>query len=852
MGIHTAIAVSLFLLFSTHAMSQTSRGKTSPFETEESIRERQRWFYDMRRNAGGIIDEQNRWDEFRKVRNETLNRTNKLSAAQWASLGPNTVDSLAGRMLSHAFDPTDNQTIWAGSGSGGLWRTTNGGGDWESMTDEIPSLYISCVAIKPSDRNMMLIGTGTDRYNGPSLSPGIGVLRSTDRGVSWTQTGFSSAISAGVSASKLVWLPDGSSTVYLAASTGVWKSTDDGETWTLSKAGRAATIVVNPQSPQIMYTPLRTDGIYRTTNGGTTWSRMENGLPIGSNVGLTSLSQCEEVPSVLYVGVTHNTTFSILGFYKTTNGGDSWTALPNAPNVYCYPPPNSSICLGTYVNVVGVSRTNPDHVLFGSALLYRTSDGGASWTRHDHGGDPTAGHPTPGKTHVDQWDIGFDPTNSNTVYIFNDGGVQKSLDGGLWWNKSNRGLITEQFYKIASAPSDTNLLIGGSQDHGHMRLNSAGGNTRWHLWSRGDGTTVIVHPTNINVFYGDFFFGRHVRSQTGGINWGGTTQFINNGMTETGQLIAPLLMHPHDPNVLYCAGLTKIFMTVNGGSLWTPIADLPNVYTMAIDRQDPNILYAHAYTGSTWAIWKSTNGGFDWTAITHPTIPTWRVVDLEVDPSNSGVLYAVRNSFFPNSDHIKKSTDFGETWSDITANLPDVTMNAITISPYSPDHLYVGTDLGAFASTSGGMDWFEFNDGLPLAYAADIHYHPLDRTIRLATLGRGAWKSKAIDALTTSVDDNDLAQLPGDFRLSQNYPNPFNPSTTVRYELRWQSRVVLTVHDQLGQEIRRLVDASVSPGEHSVVWDGLNKNGLEVASGVYFVRARANGFAQTMKTLLTR
>lgn len=811
---------------------------------------RMKWLYEMKKNGDGIVDEERRWEEFRRFRQNALQRDGTTPAAQWQSIGPNTIDSMAGRMICHAFDPTDSQTLWTGAGSGGLWRTTNGGETWESMTDELPSLYVSCIAIKPTNRNVMLLGTGIFEQFGFSLAPGVGVLKSTDRGITWLPTGFSVSPSAGVGTFGFAWHSNDANTVYLAATNGVWKSTDEGDTWSQLRTGRASTILLNPASPNIMYTALQADGIYRTTDAGTSWMRMESGLPVGTTIGLSSLAMSRAAPSVLYAGLS-TASNSLLGLYKSTNGGDSWNLLAGTPNVFCYPPPNTNVCQGWLNNVLGVSPDNPDLLFFGGIRLFRSSDGGASWTWHDWTSNGLQ-YSNAGLTYVDQWDIGFDPANPGTVYVFNDGGVQKSTNGGLWWNKVNKDLVTGQLYKIASAPSDTNLVIAGFQDHGLQWLNASGGNARWYRWSANDGMAVIIHPTNTNIFYGDFFFGYHNKSTTGGANWRTNTFPINNGMTESGPIVAPLVMHPLDPNVLYCAGVTKIFRTTNGGSLWSPIADVPNVRTIAIDQQNPDVFYAHSYTNTTWTIWRSTDGGSGWTPITHPSIPSWRVVDLKVDPSTSGTLYAVRNSASANQDHIKKSTDFGETWSDITANLPDVTMSAIAVSPYSSHHLYVATDLGVFATTNGGAEWFEFNDGLPLVYATDIHYHPLDRTLRLSTLGRGAWKTKALDAGVTSAGEGIAAELPGGFRLHQNYPNPFNPSTTIRFELRGESRVLITIHNQLGQEIRRLVDGDVQQGEHSLVWDGMNRNGLPVSSGVYYVRGRTDGFSTTVKIVLTR
>ena len=179
-------------------------------------------------------------------------------------------------------------------------------------------------------------------------------------------------------------------------------------------------------------------------------------------------------------------------------------------------------------------------------------------------------------------------------------------------------------------------------------------------------------------------------------------------------------------------------------------------------------------------------------------------------------------------------------------------MSAIAVSPYSSDHLYVATDLGVFATRDGSNNWFEFNDGLPLAYCSDIHYHPLDRTLRIATLGRGAWKTKAMDAIENSVVNNSSNDPPGGFKLFQNFPNPFNPSTTILYALGRQSHIVISVHNQLGQEICQVADIVQSAGIHVAKWDGTNSYGMPAASGTYYIKVSGNGFSQTRKAVLIR
>jgi hypothetical protein len=299
-------------------------------------------------------------------------------------------------------------------------------------------------------------------------------------------------------------------------------------------------------------------------------------------------------------------------------------------------------------------------------------------------------------------------------------------------------------------------------------------------------------------------------------------------------------MHPVDSRILFTASAAKIYKTTNGGTLWIPVANIPNVITMAIDNINPEIIYGHSYDNITWAVWKSTNSGTNWTHINNSSIPTWRVTDLKCDPSATGVVYATRNSASLNQDHVKKSTDFGQTWTNITGNLPDIFVYAISISPTNSSHLYLATDLGVYASTTGGSDWFEFNTGLPIVRTYDIHYHPIDRTIRIGTVGRGVWKAKAIDA---SVGiENISSSIPGDFVLHQNFPNPFNPSTKIKFDLRKKSDVKIVIYNEIGEKVQTLFEGNKIAGAHSLDWKP-----TEHSSGVYYARLLANGFSQSVK-----
>ncbi len=163
----------------------------------------------------------------------------------------------------------------------------------------------------------------------------------------------------------------------------------------------------------------------------------------------------------------------------------------------------------------------------------------------------------------------------------------------------------------------------------------------------------------------------------------------------------------------------------------------------------------------------------------------------------------------------------------------------------------MATDLGVFVSTNGGAKWDEYNDGLPLTYVSDIHYHPMDRTLRISTIGRGAYKSKAIDAKITSIGSNNEI-IPDGFVVYSNYPNPFNPITNIKFEVGKPGKVQINIYNERGQQIRKLIHKEFSAGLHTIIWDSKNELGMNVSSGTYYARIINNGLAKSIKMMLVK
>lgn len=795
---------------------------------------RAKHFDDMRRlNDGSMPDI---WQAFQRIKQQQADNRNLLPAANWTCLGPNTMDSLGGRMTCHAFNPLNSQTLLSGAAGGGLWKSTNGGDFWFPLTDDLPSLRISAIAFHPQDTNHLLMGTGFYHGNSFTIVPGIGLLESFDGGETWLPNSLQFPFANGISISRIVWDRSDPMRVYVGASNGVWRSTDAGLSWENTLPGRISDLEVVAATPERLYAAIHSVGIYRSDNNGQDWVLLSNGLP-STDIHRINIAVCDAAPNFALASIVRPGSFGLKGLYKTSDGGDTWQLVANPPSYLC-----DSNCLGWLFNVVEVSPVDSNTIVLGGPRLYRSIDGGQSWLWRDYYSSPL-GSNKEGLVYVDQWDAGFDPMNPEVIYVFNDGGIFKSTDTGSFWEKKNEGLVTGQFYRIASFPKDSNLIIGGIQDHGLHYLDNSNGNTNWSIWWIGDGCSVSFDPNDPKKVYGDNIFTFHYRSNdvTGGLF---STSNFNGGLSGTNSIPFHFVTthHPTESNSLYTANDTRIFKTTNGLN-WTAVANVPNVRAMAISPAKPSTAYAATYNNSQWAFYASLDDGETWSQTTNA--PGWRVTDLEGDPNHHGTVYATRNSAFAGNPHVYKSTNHGENWVPISAGLPDIPTWTITINPFNSDVLYIGTDLGVFISEDAGQSWNEYNDHLPPYYVMDMHYHPLDSTLRIATLGRGVWKTKSIPNIKTATTNIELAST-----ILKAFPNPFAQTLNIKITLEESKSIRLSILNMLGQEVKLITNGSKRPGDYSYNWNGKNQVGKKLPSGIYFVQLRMGDYKMNRQVVL--
>ncbi|NNE43142.1 MAG: hypothetical protein HKN12_02950, partial [Gemmatimonadetes bacterium] len=700
------------------------------------------------------------------------------AAASWFQVGP---VNLSGRITTIEFHPTDPNTVYIGSASGGIHKSTDGGLTYTNLGDDLPSLLVGAIAVHDLNPNVVIVGTG----EGAGGASGVGVLKSTDGGATWNTTGLSFGLPSGHGFHVMEVNPL-TGTVIAGATDGLWRSTDQGDTWTQVKTGgHYYDVKIKPGDPTRMYT-CRGSGsignqVKKSDDDGLTWTNVGTGQPPQTQVGKTKLAVTPADPNVIYANYVDRSTSQTLGVYKSTDNGSTWTAQNTSLNMT-----NNQ---GWYNLTLAVDPDDADHLLAGGVELWESTDAGVTWTSiHSFS---IMGTDT--DIHWDHHAIAYEPGSNDNVWVGTDGGVWRSTDDGGNWNSRREGLPTYQFYDICVAQSDPIFMLGGSQDNG---LTPRNGTDTWTTSTlTADGMVCNINPTNADAVYGEWQFGNHVKSFNGGNTW----TDIMNGITGSGAWVAPVDEDQNTPNHLYTSTSAGIFRTTQGGNLWVNVA--PHTATwISISQVDGNVVW----TSGAGNPWYTTDDGGTWTQTANYGFAVGGTTSkILAHPTDTATAFVTFGGFGA-SAHVAMTTDFGATWTDVTGDLPAQPTNTMAVDPADPTQWFVGTDFGVWHSSNGGANWLPYETGFPNVVVTDLEIHKSNRKLVAGTYGRGAWEV----GLPGGAVDAEVAVSPGplNLMLDSPAPNPVRDQTWLRFAAKHEGAVTLDIFDVSGRRISRVAE----------------------------------------------
>jgi PKD repeat protein len=697
------------------------------------------WYWENRINPEtGQFPETSALEEILKFEKE--NPGPKSTAGNWTSLGPtNTYGGYAGlgRINCAGFVAGDNNTIYVGSASGGIWKTTNGGSTWTSLGDHNAVLGVSGIIVVPgSSPQIIYIATG-DRDGGSmwSLSGGqnndnnsVGILKSTDGGTTWNTTGLSFTTSQQRTVNRILIDPADNSILYAATSVGLYKTINAGTDWTLLTSTAFIDMEFNPGTSAIIYGSTWSGDIYRSTNSGTSWT-----ATLTTSYYRTELAVSANNSAIVY-GVMADGNEGLAGVYKSTDNGASFTQIFSGTTINILNWDCSSTTSegqGSYDLCISADPTNANNVFVGGVNTWKSTNGGTSWSLTNHW-TSTWGCGV-SEVHADQHFLGYQ-NGTSVLFEGNDGGFYKTTDDGSNWTHLGSGLATSQVYRMSTAQTVSNEDICGLQDNGTKAFLSGS----WTDEIGGDGFDCAIDYSDNNVLYGELYYGDIQRSTNHGASW----TSITSGLSGTGYWIAPILIDPSVHTTIYI-GYQDVFKSTNQGTTWTKISTWAGSTLRSLAVAPSNSQYIYAATQSI--LYRTINGGTAWSNITG-TIPVGSGYITSIcvknnDPNTAWVSLGGYNAY-----RVYETTNGGTTWTNISSGLPSIPVMSLIQNKQNSaqTELYAGTDAGVYVKV-GSSNWMQFSTGLPNVVVTDldIYYNanPLNSKLRAGTYGRGLWQS---------------------------------------------------------------------------------------------------------------
>ena len=659
----------------------------------------------------------------------------------WTLIGPNSSTTNnpgadlngLGRVDRMAFHPTNPSIIYVGTPAGGLWKTVNGGTSWSAISSFIPSLGISGIVVDHSDPSTLYVLTGDgDSYNPDGLvsSSGyrqnsVGVLVSHDGGTTWEQTAQMSSLDEWLGY-RLVQHPTNSNILIAATSDGIYRTTNGGGTWTQERAGKHFDIEFKPGDPTRVYASAEGSFVY-STNTGDSWitsATFDYSLCDDKRIEIAVTSY--NANKVFLLAGPAQAIDKFCGFYVSSNSGLNFYRWSNSPNVFGQE--DGSGDQSEYDMGLAVSPTDDNLIITAGLIIYKSTNGGSTFSNatfyRESGGV---------YIHPDIHTVEYNPLNGY-LYAGGDGGFHRSVNDGDNWTDLYDGIATSQFYHLDDYDANQYAMLAGAQDNG-LKYKVSNTSDFLHI-NCCDGFDVAINYNDQSKGYS--VINGNLKKFT---DFTGTTPTTINSVGWFKQIE----FHSSDPTILYYSN-SRIYEYDADQSTHTLLRDVgisgywalktcpsnsSRIYAAGGDELfgETGEMFTSADNGSTWST-ISSNSGFP------ASFP--RISDIGVRPNSSQTVYACFSGY---TDNVKVyySFNFGASWENVSYDLPNIPVWSIEVDV--SNNIYVGTDYGVFYKASGATNWEPYYNGLPNVPITDLAINEDEDQLLASTFGRGIWKS---------------------------------------------------------------------------------------------------------------
>lgn len=743
-------------------LQHTGKGEQE-FENEYLHWKRWEYYNQSRLDGDGniVINKSKRiWDAFEnyKASNPQAIQLNQPSSSYsfWSAFGPTTAvrygagyNSGYGRVNCIAFHPSDANTLYVGTPQGGIWKTTNHGTSWFALTDDLPISGISGLVVDRTNANIIYALTGDGDGSGGFVSSygfaqqSIGVLKSTDAGVTWQQTGDFPNVTGTFYGYKLVQHPSSAGTLFAATTMGIYKTTNSGSTWTQEQTGNFTDIEFKPGDPTVMYAAEKgtASPFWRSTNSGGTWSNSGiTGEPsaAGSRIAIGVSANNAAYVYILAGPATGSGSFR--GVYRSVNSGIDFSTRATTPNILGYPNDGSDAKdQDTYDLCIEVDPDNALEVITGGINIWRSTDGAASFgvTARTQWYDDVL---TIDYVHADIHNLTYSPLNGR-LYTCSDGGVGYSTDDGVNWTFIPGSLQILATYHADWYEADENFIACGTQDNG-TDLRYTASNTYRHIYGA-DGFDCVIKDNDKDTV---------VFVANDGIH-----RTTNQGSTETDVSPAGMGNFPalardfNNERVIFAGDAANLFKSTNFGASWSSSSLGLGSRVLITCPSNSDRLYC-----SDGSITKrSDNATASAASITYtlingkPGYPTGvTCTDIASMHDNSLMIYACFGGFV-DGKKVYQSTNGGDNWTDFSGSLPNVPCQSVVVD--ANHTVYVGTDVGVFVRATSMSDWQPFFNYLPKTPVSELMVNNTTGRIIACTFGRGNFYTDFYSTCPVSV-----------------------------------------------------------------------------------------------------